>query len=179
MQVKGRRDAGLFVIPCAALTSENFRTLPPRTLKLQVAPLAQLRMARGGPANNGDDISALFSTMRSYGFRPPITVTHARREPGLGGKRCSARGRQSDGGVGSAGLAVLRQLTVPIDGVFPECRRARGSRSLLTRQTEAPLCVCRVLPTQPDEFEGASPIRMSNESRSRRFLMPGRGAAPP
>jgi len=91
MQVKGRRDARLFVIPCAVLTSENFRTLTPRALKLLVALLPQLRMARGGPANNGD-ISAPFSTMKAHGFRSPITLTHARREPGLGGKRCLARG---------------------------------------------------------------------------------------
>ncbi len=80
INAKGRRESGAFIaLPCAVLDHPNFIRLTPKSVKLLMDMLAQIRLKRGGPVNNGD-LAIAWSMMEPRNWKSKRSLYEARDE---------------------------------------------------------------------------------------------------
>lgn len=80
LKAKGRRESGAFLaIPFNVITSDNYRKLSAKGVKLLFDVASQLRMKRGGTINNGD-LCITAKVMKECGWNSRESLYMARDE---------------------------------------------------------------------------------------------------
>jgi len=80
LNAKGRRESGAFLaIPFSVITSDNYRKMSAKGVKLLIDLASQLRMKRGGTINNGD-LCITAKVMKECGWNSRESLYMARNE---------------------------------------------------------------------------------------------------
>lgn len=80
IKAKGRRETGAFLaVPFRVITSDNYRKMSAKAVKLMFDLASQIRVKEGGPVNNGD-LCITMSIMRNFGWSSRESLYYARDE---------------------------------------------------------------------------------------------------
>ena len=80
IKAKGRREAGVFLaLPCSVISSDNYKKVSAKGVKLLLDMASQLRMKHGGTVNNGD-LCITIKIMKEYGWNSRESLYMARDE---------------------------------------------------------------------------------------------------